>query len=78
MKKILFFLFILVSLVSCKQNNRFSVSGTIKDAKGKMLYIEHTGLLKTDILDSVKLNSYGKFKFKSSRPAYPDFYRLRL
>lgn len=78
MKKTLIILLIIVGLVSCKQNNRFSVSGTIKDAEGEMLYIENTGLLKTTILDSVKLGSSGEFNFKSDRPAYPDFYRLRL
>lgn len=78
MKKALIVLLILAGLVSCKQNNRFSVSGTVKNAEGKMLYIEHTGLLKTTVLDSVKLNKNGAFKFKSARPAYPDFYRLRL
>jgi len=78
MKKTLIILLIIVGLVSCKQNNRFSVSGTIKDAEGEMLYIENTGLLKTTILDSVKLGSNGEFNFKSDRPAYPDFYRLRL
>ena len=78
MKNALLILLIFVGLVSCNQNNRFSVSGTIKDAEGDMLYIEHTGLLKTTVLDSVKLNANGTFKFKAERPAYPDFYRLRL
>lgn len=78
MKKSVLLLFILISIVSCKQNNHFSVSGIVKDAAGEMLYIEHTGLLETKTLDSVKLDAKGDFKFKSDRPTYPDFYRLRL
>jgi peroxiredoxin len=50
----------------------------VKDANGKMLYFEHSGLLKTTVLDSIKLGTDGEFSFKSERPAYPDFYRLRL
>lgn len=78
MKKALVILLIFAGLASCKQNNRFSVSGTIKDAEGGILYIEHTALFKTTIIDSVKLGSSGEFHFKSDRPAYPDFYRLHL
>jgi len=69
---------IFAGLVSCKQNNKFQVNGTVQNAEGEMLYIEHTGLLKTTILDSTKLRANGNFKFKAERPAYPDFYRLRL
>ena len=78
MKKIFFFLSILAVLVSCNQNDRFKVDGTVKNADGEMLYFEHAGLSKTIVLDSVQLNKNGKFSFKSVRPAYPDFYSLRL
>ncbi|NDP19817.1 MAG: DUF4369 domain-containing protein [Paludibacter sp.] len=78
MKNIFLLLFIIAALVSCNQNDRFKVDGTVKNASGEMLYFEHTGLLKTTVLDSVKLNENGKFSFKSERPAYPDFYCLRL
>ncbi|MEI7502115.1 MAG: thioredoxin family protein [Paludibacter sp.] len=78
MKKSLFLLLIVISIVSCKQNNRFHVTGIVKDAAGEMLYIEHTGLLNTATIDSVKLDAKGDYKFQSKRPAYPDFYRLRL
>jgi len=78
MKKALILLLVFAGLVSCNNNKRFTVSGSIKDAEGDTLYIEHTGLLKTTILDSVKLGSTGNFSFKSARPEYPDYYRLRL
>ncbi len=78
MKKTLIILLILTGLFSCKQHDKFHVTGKIEDAKDKMLYFEYTGLLKTTIIDSIKLHSNGEFSFKSSRPTYPDFYRLRL
>lgn len=78
MKKTLLFLLILAGLFSCKQHNKFNVDGKVSDATGEMLYFEHNGLMNTTVLDSVKLGSDGKFSFKSARPAYPDFYRLRL
>lgn len=78
MKKSLLIFFVFVGLLSCNNNNRFSVSGTIEGAEGDTLYIEHTGLLKTEVLDSVELGANGKFKFKSERPEYPEFYSLRL
>lgn len=78
MKKTLIVLLILIGIISCKQHNKFHVSGSVKDAKGEMLYFEHSGLLKTTILDSIRLKTDGSFSFKSKRPVYPDFYRLRL
>ena len=78
MKKTLTILLILTGLFSCKQHDKFHISGKVIDAKGEMLYFEHSGLMKTTILDSVKLGTDGEFRFKSARPAYPDFYRLRL
>ncbi len=78
MKKTLILLIIFTGLASCNRNKHFHVSGTVKDAAGEMLYIEHTGLQKTDILDSTKLSADGEFSFNSARPTYPDFYSLRL
>lgn len=77
MKKFLFFA-IASLLWSCTSNDKFKVDGTIVDADGKTLYFEHIGLMKTQTLDSVELNDNGNFRFKSDRPKYPDFYRLRI
>lgn len=78
MKKALIVILILGGLISCNQNDKFRVAGTIEDAENKMLYIEHNGLVKTTVLDSVKLSSNGSYSFSAARPTYPDFYRLRL
>jgi peroxiredoxin len=78
MKKTLILCLVILGIISCKQHNKFSISGNVNNAKGEMLYFEHSGLLKTTILDSIRLRPNGSFKFRSQRPAYPDFYRLRL
>ena len=78
MKKTLIILLALVGLLSCKQHDKFRINGKVEGAKGEILYFEYSGLMKTTVLDSVKLRSNGEYSFKSKRPAYPDFYRLRL
>jgi peroxiredoxin len=78
MKKALLFFVILTGLFACKQNNKFYVVGKVTDSEGKMLYFEQNGLMKTTVLDSVKLGKSGEFSFKSQRQAYPDFFNLRI
>ena len=77
--KIKYLLFLLLPFfAACTQQGKFKVEGEITDAEGKTLYIEQTGLLKTVVLDSVKLKADGSYKFQVSSPEYPDFYRLRV
>jgi peroxiredoxin len=54
------------------------VTGVVAGAIDQTLYLDYSGLAGTVTLDSVKLKQDGKFTFKSKRPEYPDFYRLRL
>lgn len=76
-KKILFFAFAL-TLVACNNGGKFSVTGNISNAENQTLYFEYNGLVKDSLIDSVKLNKEGAFKFKTNRPEYPDLFRLRL
>ena len=78
MKKILILGITAVALFSCNNSKTFLVEGTVNDAEGKTLYLDHSGLLKPASVDSVKLRSDGNFSFKVAAPDYPDFYRLRL
>lgn len=79
MKKSLLFLSIVgLFVTACHRNDRFEVSGVVKDAAGEKLYLDQVGLMKTTTLDSVKLQADGSYSFKAPRPAYPDFYDLRL
>lgn len=63
---------------ACKQEADFTVKGIVSDADGQVMYLENVGVSAVTLMDSVKLNAAGQFQFKKPRPAYPDFYRLRL
>lgn len=78
MKKILVLLFSVVFLFSCNQNTKFHVSGHVKDAKGKMIYLVHDDLINPSVIDSARLDADGDFNFSEKRPEYPDFYKLQL
>lgn len=80
MKKKAYMLAALLSaaLVACENKPSFEVEGTVTGADDKMLYFEQTGLDGIIGLDSTKLGADGEFSFKGSRPASPEFYRLRL
>ncbi|MEI8273847.1 MAG: thioredoxin-like domain-containing protein [Paludibacter sp.] len=78
MKKSLFLLFILTITIGCKQHSKFYLEGKVDGATTRVLYLEHNGITENTVVDSVKLSSDGSFSFKSARPEYPDFYRLRL
>lgn len=65
-------------LTACNSSDQFIIKGFITNANKQKMYLEHIQLMKVDKLDSVILDENGKFKFKANRPAYPDFYRLRI
>lgn len=68
---------LLLALTGCGKDT-FCVSGHVHHAGGETLYLEHLGLMKTEVLDSVILPEDGAFKFREQRPEYPDLYRLRI
>ena len=65
-------------LTGCKQEKVFQVKGTIQDAAGDTLYLEHRGLGGTELIDSAILKKEGVFSFKQPSPNNPEFYQLRL
>lgn len=65
-------------LTACKKNSDFTVEGVVSGADGQVMYLENVGVSTVDLMDSVKLTAAGKFTFTKPRPAFPDFYRLRL
>lgn len=69
---------IAVFLTGCGKGGEFTVKGVVSGADGQVMYFENVGIASVETLDSVKLNTTGKFKFSHPRPEYPDFYRLRL
>ncbi len=66
--------------VACQPKvDRFTLNGQIVEADGKMLYLDHMGLDKVEVIDSVKLDTEGKFCFNPAAPTDCfDFYRLRV
>lgn len=70
---------LILTLAGCRKSTpTFTVAGTVAGAEGQIIYLENIGLASVSLLDSAKVSASGKFSFKSPRPEYPDFYRLRL
>lgn len=68
---------LLCLLASCGKG-KFHVNGEITNAKDSVLYFEHNGLDGFKVLDSVKLDTEGKFNFTGNQADNPEFYRLRI
>lgn len=77
MKKI-FLAFLILGFAACNKGTKFTIEGTIDGAAGETIYLEHTGLTASTVLDSMVIKSNGEFSFSSKRPDYPDFYKLIL
>lgn len=73
-----FLFFCVIVLVGCNQQPSFIISGTITDGQDQKIYLEHTSLVGTTIIDSCVIENNGKFLLKSAAPKYPDFYRIRI
>ena len=69
---------LLCVLSACDSSSKYTVAGIVSDAAGQTMYFENVGVSDVELLDSVKLNAMGKFKFSEERTAFPEFYRLRL
>lgn len=68
----------LLLFAACNKSSDFTVKGIVSGADGQTMYLENVGISEIKTLDSVKLSAGGKFEFTKERPAFPDFYRLRL
>lgn len=68
----------LLLFAACNNASEYTVKGVVSGADGQTMYLENVGVSTVQTLDSVKLTAAGKFKFTEKRPAFPDFYRLRL
>ena len=67
-----------IVLVGCTKQPTFTISGTLTNAADKTIYLEHTALLSTTIVDSCHIDTDGNYSLEASAPTYPDFYRLRV
>lgn len=68
----------LAFMAGCDNTPSFKVEGNISGAEDKMIYMEYSSINGIHIIDSVKLDSDGGYRFTEKRPATPDFYRLRV
>ena len=69
----------LVLFASCKDKKlQFTIEGKISNADTTILYLEKRSLTETTIIDSVKLDKDGNFKFTEANVGYPEFYLLKL
>lgn len=73
-----FALLVLASSCQKEDDRPVSVSGTVRGAEGKKLYLEYLGIQGITLEDSLTLDAAGKFDFKASAPEYPDYFRLRI
>lgn len=80
MRKSIYIVYCIAAMVlaGCAKTPHFEVKGTLANAEGETLYLEHTALDATTVVDSCLLNKSGAFAMQGDAPAYPDFYRLRL
>jgi peroxiredoxin len=69
---------LMILLTGCNRNPKLEVSGKISNAQDKVLYFELFGMDKTEVLDSTILDKDGHFRFKTTLPEAPEFYRLRI
>ncbi|GHV38695.1 hypothetical protein FACS1894179_02500 [Bacteroidia bacterium] len=70
---------IIILLASCKDKvPHFTIEGKIAKADTTMLYLERRSLNETVVLDSVKLDGEGHFKFEEPALGYPEFYILKM
>lgn len=67
-----------IVLVGCTKQPTFTISGTLTNAADKTIYLEHTALLGTTIVDSCLIDTDGNYSLEAPAPTYPDFYRLRV
>ena len=58
--------------------DKFHVEGSVSGAADSVLYFENVGLSGYTLLDSVRLDSDGRFAFSGDSPDAPEFYRLRI
>jgi thiol-disulfide isomerase/thioredoxin len=75
MKNSLLFLIPLFVIVGCQSKNTFTINGTVKESKNKTILLSRVNVNKLVLIDSSKVNSSGKFKFKE-KATLPDFYQL--
>lgn len=69
---------VISGLSSCRGGNEWTVDGRIEGAEGDLMIVEASDNGRWYPIDSVRIDSTGKFKVTHVASGYPDIYRLRL
>jgi len=81
MKKYLIFtsvLFLSLFIFSCKDNDAFTISGTINNPGSlKKIYLLEADTTQITVVDSTNLSDQGKFQFKHAAP-YGNLFKIRV
>jgi thiol-disulfide isomerase/thioredoxin len=75
MKRILFLLSLFVVFSGCKDKDRFSINGIIKDSKQKYIYLNRVEVDTPILIDSAKISKSGSFRFRVKATG-AEFYQL--
>lgn len=75
MKRILFFLSLIIIFSACKDRSKFSISGVIKGETKKQIYLNRLDVDNLIFIDSAKVNSKGEFRFRV-KASDADFYQV--
>lgn len=67
-----------VGMVACDDRRLGNIEGTITDAEGQLLFLEHLTDGAPRLVDTLRLDAAGKFKFQPEVEEGPDFFSLRL
>lgn len=79
LRKSIFVVILIAVLISCNdKQGKFTIEGKITDANEQVLYLERKSLSENLVIDSIKLDKDGNYKFTEVAPEYPEFYSLKL
>jgi peroxiredoxin len=78
MRKILYLSILVVTFYSCSKNaNNTKITGKLEKSTENMIYLQELTLSGHGFIDSTKLSSSGRFKFKLHLD-YPGFFKLHV
>jgi len=75
MKRLLFFLALVLIFSGCKDKSKFTVNGVAKDSKEKYIRLSRLDVDTPVLVDSAKINRKGSFRFKVKTKG-ADFYQI--
>jgi thiol-disulfide isomerase/thioredoxin len=75
MKRIFYLLALVLIFSGCKDKGKFTVSGVLKDAKEKYIYLNRIEVNTPILVDSAKINKNGSFSLRVKTSA-ADYYQL--